>query len=161
VDPVPDPLLIAFAIYTSPLSVQALQSRSCPYVSYATTAAQSRSQWHVATDCQSVSQSVCLSWCRAPPVVHDQILFTVRQLRYCTYEDPSLTRGRVCHLSESQSAVTSQQHTIFTFYMLLYVCMYNIYKAPAMAEVCCSSCLSLPSVLNNPLLLISTERNSS
>jgi hypothetical protein len=32
--------VLAFALHTSPLSVQAFQSRSCPsYVSYATTAA--------------------------------------------------------------------------------------------------------------------------
>jgi hypothetical protein len=48
----------AFALSTSPLSGQALQSRSClTYVAYATTAAQSQSQNHVATTDQSVSLS--------------------------------------------------------------------------------------------------------
>jgi hypothetical protein len=34
---------------------------------------------HIATD----GQSVCVSWCRAPSGVHDQIFVTVRQLRSC------------------------------------------------------------------------------
>jgi hypothetical protein len=46
------------------------------------------SQSHVATDGQSVRPS----WCRAPSGAHDQILVTVRQLRFCRCEAPSLTR---------------------------------------------------------------------
>jgi hypothetical protein len=54
----------------------------------------SRSQSHIATDGQSISKS----WCRAPPGTHDQIFFTVWQLRSCFCGAPSLTRGRACLL---------------------------------------------------------------
>jgi hypothetical protein len=55
---------IAFVLYTSPLSVQALQSRSClSYAAYAITAAQSQSQNHAATD----GQSVCLKEITSEP----------------------------------------------------------------------------------------------
>jgi hypothetical protein len=40
---------------------------------------QRQSQSHIATDGQSVSKS----WCRAPSGAHDQIFFTVWQLRSC------------------------------------------------------------------------------
>jgi hypothetical protein len=60
---------------------------------------QSQSQSHIATDGQS--------WCRAPSGAHDQIFITVCQLRSCFWGTPSLTRGRVCLLSESLSAVVS------------------------------------------------------
>jgi hypothetical protein len=56
----------------------------------------------------TVGQSVCLSWCRAPFWDHDQVLVPVWQLLTCQYGAPSLTRGRVCRLSEAQSAVISQ-----------------------------------------------------
>jgi hypothetical protein len=49
-------------------------------------------------DLQSVSQSVSMSWCRAPSGAHDQIFITVWQLRSCSWGVPSLTRGRVCVL---------------------------------------------------------------
>jgi hypothetical protein len=74
----------------------------------------SQSESHIAIDGRSVSQSVCLcveaicgSW-------RDIILF-------CQCGAPSLTRGRVCRLSESQSAIISQlsQCTLylhFTYY---------------------------------------------
>jgi hypothetical protein len=55
------------------------------------------SQSHIATDGQSVN----LSWCRSPYGAHDYILDSIWQLLSCPYEAPSLTRGRVCHLSES------------------------------------------------------------
>jgi hypothetical protein len=39
------------------------------------------------------------SWCRAPSVAHDQIFIPVRKLLSSLYGAPSLTRGRVCHLT--------------------------------------------------------------
>jgi hypothetical protein len=56
---------------------------------------ESQSQSHFTTD----SQSVCLSWCRAPSGAHDQMFILVWKLQSCPYGAPSLTRGRVCHLS--------------------------------------------------------------
>jgi hypothetical protein len=52
-------------------------------------------QSHIATD----GQSVCLSWCRAPAGAHDQMFLLVWKLLSCPRGEPSLTRGRVCHLS--------------------------------------------------------------
>jgi hypothetical protein len=56
----------------------------------------SQGQSHIATDGQSVSQSVSQSWCRAPSGTHDQTFsyyyLTVTVL-FCGA--PSLTRGRV------------------------------------------------------------------
>jgi hypothetical protein len=56
---------------------------------------QSQSQSHISTD----SQSVCLSWCRAPSGAHDQIFIFHWKLQSCPYGAPSLTRSLVCHLS--------------------------------------------------------------
>jgi hypothetical protein len=56
-----------------------------------------------------------------PSGAYDQIFITVRQLWVCWYGAPSLTRGRVCLL---QCTI----YNIFTFYMLLPECIYNIYK---------------------------------
>jgi hypothetical protein len=62
------------------------------------------SQSNIATDGQSVSKS----WCRAPFGAYDQIFITVWQLRSCFLcGAPSLTRGRVCLLSESLPALAS------------------------------------------------------
>jgi hypothetical protein len=48
-------------------------------------------------DRRSVGQSVLVS--RPPPSgAYDHIFITVRPLRVCGYEAPSLTRGRVCRL---------------------------------------------------------------
>jgi hypothetical protein len=70
---------------------------------------ESKSKSHC--DCQSVgqsvSQSVSQSWCQAESGAHDQIFITVWELRSCYCGAPSLTRGRVCLLSESLSAVVS------------------------------------------------------
>jgi hypothetical protein len=51
--------------------------------------------------------SVDLSWCWAPFGSHDHILVPVWQLLSCSYGMSSLTRGWVCHLSKSHSAVIS------------------------------------------------------
>jgi hypothetical protein len=51
---------------------------------------------------------VSKSWCRAPFGAYDQIFSTVWQLRSCLFcGAPSLTRGRVCLLSESLPALVS------------------------------------------------------
>jgi hypothetical protein len=57
-----------------------------------------QSQSHIATDGQSVSQSVSKSWCRAPSGAHDQIFITLWQLRYCFSGALSPMRGRICLL---------------------------------------------------------------
>jgi hypothetical protein len=72
------------------------------------------SQSHVMTDGQSPSQS----WCQAPSGAQDQIVVTVRHLQFCRCGASSLTRGRVCHLSRSQSAV----HDI---YIYRFTCRYS------------------------------------
>jgi hypothetical protein len=64
---------------------------------------QSQSQSHIATDDQSVSKS----WCRALSGAYGQIFITVWQLWPCFCGAPSLTRGRVCLLSESLRALVS------------------------------------------------------
>jgi hypothetical protein len=73
-----------------------------------------------------------------PSGSYDPIFITVWWLQACWRGALSLTRGRVCHLPESQSAVVSLLSVVqFTFYMVLNVCMYvcinvcicNIYKA--------------------------------
>jgi hypothetical protein len=59
---------------------------------------QSQSQSHNST----YSQSVSVSWCRAPSGAHYQILVPVLQLLSCPFGAHSLTRRRVCRLSESE-----------------------------------------------------------
>jgi hypothetical protein len=58
----------------------------------------SRSRSHITTDSQSASQS----WCQAPIWEPRQFYFLLeiffRQLRFCNFVAPSLTRGRVCYL---------------------------------------------------------------
>jgi hypothetical protein len=56
-----------------------------------------QSQSHIATDGQSVSQSVSLG-IEHPPGAHDQIVIAPRLLRSCLCWAPSLTRGWVCLL---------------------------------------------------------------
>jgi hypothetical protein len=86
----------------------------------------SQSQSHIATD----GQSVCLSWCRAPAGAHDQIFLLVWKLLSCPCGAPSLTRGRVCHLSITVGSISPSQYVqIFTNLQFLTNCMYNIYKA--------------------------------
>jgi hypothetical protein len=40
-------------------------------------------------------------WCQAPSGAQDQIFVSVKQLRFCRCEAPSLTRERVCHSQRS------------------------------------------------------------
>jgi hypothetical protein len=66
----------------------------------------------------TVSQSVCLSWCRAPSGAHDQILVTVWHLLSCPWEG-ALSDERTGLSFVSQSAVLGplSVYTIFTYYM--------------------------------------------
>jgi hypothetical protein len=66
-------------------------------------------------DWQSVSQSVSMSWYRAP--LWDLLLdiiscrnVAVRNLRSCIYGAPSLTRGRVCNLQHDHSMARVAQN---------------------------------------------------
>jgi hypothetical protein len=73
----------------------------------------------------TVSRPVCIG-IKHPCVAYDQIFITVRQLRVCWCGSSSLTRGRVCRLSESQSAVASLL-SVCTVYILhvikrMYIC---------------------------------------
>jgi hypothetical protein len=69
----------------------------------------------------TVSQSGS-SWCRAPTGAHDQIFIPVRKLLSCLYGAPSLTRGRVCHLSGSVRSLSVFTHYLqITNYQLEYV----------------------------------------
>jgi hypothetical protein len=67
-----------------------------------------QSENHIMTDgrsvSQSVSQSVCLSWCRAP----DCLTVTLLSLGSA----PSLTREGVCRVSESVDSVDSCTSTL-------------------------------------------------
>jgi hypothetical protein len=92
----------------------------------------SQSQSYITTDSQSVSKS----WCRAQSGTFDQRSIFFFKFLSCHLGAPSLTRGRVCHLSVySQSTVVSQYlHKIFTYcvthiWQLQYsFCVRHIYK---------------------------------
>jgi hypothetical protein len=46
--------------------------------------------------------TVSLSWCQAPSGAHNQLLITIWLLLFIfQYRAPPLTRGQVCHLSQS------------------------------------------------------------
>jgi hypothetical protein len=76
---------------------------------------QSQSQSHITTDGLSIGPS----WSRAPSGAHDQIFVLVWKLTFCLYGAPSLTRGRVCRLSESVSSIRS--------FVSIYI-IHDIYK---------------------------------
>jgi hypothetical protein len=87
---------------------------------------QNQIQSHVATD---GSRSVSLSWCRAPSEIHDHVLVAVRQLRYCSCEVPSLTRGQVCYLSVTVTSnkIVDSVYIIFIYYTLLHGILMRMY----------------------------------
>jgi hypothetical protein len=66
----------------------------------------------------TVSQSVSQPWCRAKSglITRFLLLFDSFGLLFCGA--PSLTRGRVCLLSESLSAVVSHLHNLKEIYIL-------------------------------------------
>jgi hypothetical protein len=75
-----------------------------------------QSQSHITTDGQSVS----MSWCQAQSGTFDQkYFFSFSKLRSCLCGEPSLTRGRVCHLSVLVNTVYSTQSVItYIIYIL-------------------------------------------
>jgi hypothetical protein len=76
---------------------------------------QSQSQSHIVTD----GQSVCLSWCRASAGAHDQLFLLVWKLLSCPCGAPSLTRGRVCHLSVIVLVSIYKYLQVYTSYVIL------------------------------------------
>jgi hypothetical protein len=78
-----------------------------------------------------VSQSVCLSWCRAPSGAHDQILVTVWQFLFCPWGRPLWREGGSV-FCESLSAVISQLSVCKVIYILHVLhdmtLIYNIYN---------------------------------
>jgi hypothetical protein len=86
----------------------------------------------------TVGQSVCLSSCRAPAGAHDHMFLFARKLLSCPYGAPSLTRGRICHLSVIVDSISqlSVVH-IFTNLQLLNNC--TIYTRPLSVQAQYSS----------------------
>jgi hypothetical protein len=82
---------------------------------------QSQCQSHITTD----SQSVSISWRRAQSGTFDKRFFS--KLLSCLFGAPSLTRGRVCHMSvfvievyNSQSLFTTNIYIKLKIYVVLH-----------------------------------------
>jgi hypothetical protein len=85
----------------------------------------SQNQSHIATD----DQSVCLPWCRTPAGAHDQRFLLIWKLLSCPCGAPSLTIGRVCHLSVIVCSINPLSFVqLFTILLLKPNRMYNIYR---------------------------------
>jgi hypothetical protein len=86
----------------------------------------SQSHSHIATD----DLSVCLAWCRVPSGAHNQIFLLVWKLLSFTCGHPLWWEdGSVACQNHSKQLVSCQYIQLFTFYLLLTICIYNIYKA--------------------------------
>jgi hypothetical protein len=68
----------------------------------------------------TASRSVCLSWCRAQSGNFDQRFFSSK-VTVLSSGTPSLTRGRVCHLSIFVIAVYSSQYIQILFTFSIYI----------------------------------------
>jgi hypothetical protein len=148
----------AFVLCTSPLSVQALWSRSClSYISYAAVAAYVKVKVKVTLQLM-VSQSCC--W--APSRSHDQIFISVWQLQSCLCGALSLTRGWLCLLSESLSAVISHFSSCkryLQFYMLYMVInVYTIRTGPLSVQAQYSRLCPISSSFHYNSSLVTFER---
>jgi hypothetical protein len=91
-----------------------------------------QSQSHIATDGQSVS----MSWCRAQSGTFDQRFF-FSMLLSCLLGAPSLTRGRVCHVSVFVIVVYSCP-SIFTTNIYIKFKIYMCYKHLQYIQASCS-----------------------
>jgi hypothetical protein len=105
-------------------------------------------------DRRSVSQSVSMSWCRAQSGTFDQrFFFSFSKFLFCLLGAPSLTRGRVCHVSVFVIEVYNNQSLftkIFTFKLRIYNVkhIYNtIYTGLVQSRLCTADYALLTSFL--------------
>jgi hypothetical protein len=94
-------------------------------------------QSHITTDGQSVS--TC--WCRAQTGTFDQRFFFFSKFLSCPFGAPSLTRGRVCHVSvfvievyNSQSVFTTNIYIKLKIYIVLHT--FTIYTDLVQSRLC-------------------------
>jgi hypothetical protein len=75
----------------------------------------------------TISRLVCLG-IKHPSGSQDQIFITVKQLQACWCGAPSLTRGQVCLLPDSQSAIVSLSSvcTIYILHVIKCMCIQHI-----------------------------------
>jgi hypothetical protein len=100
------------------------------------------SQSHIATDGQSISNSLC----RAPSGAHDQIFIALWPLQSCFYGASSLTRGRVCLLYVlmvlasivflgSESLETHHHIFLSQIWGFLFVASYDLYPFTTLQSI--------------------------